>query len=188
MLEDVLRAVRATRLRWRVVVATDSRAIARLARSRGAGALLLRARGARATATAALRAAQDAGCRQVLVLPADLPLARAADLRRVIAAGERADVVAVPDRRRSGTNSLLLRPPLAIAPRFGRDSFASHLAAARARGLRARSLAPTTLRLDVDTPEDLALLLIARRAAGPRTREALRSIGASRDGGASRAL
>ena len=63
----------------------------------------------------------------------------------------------VPDRRRSGTNALYLRPPSRIAPRFGRGSLAAHRSAAGAGG---RVLAISHLALDVDTPADLATELL----------------------------
>jgi len=92
------------------------------------------------------------------------------DLRRIAAAGRSSEVVIVPDRRRSGTNALYLRPPSRITPRFGRESFAAHR---RAAGTAGRVLSIARLGLDIDTPSDLIALRRAKRRAGARTRAAL---------------
>lgn len=106
-------------------------------------------------AAAALR---GQGARRMLVVAGDVPLATAADIERVLAAGHEAPVVVVPDAKGRGTNALMLSPPDAMAPQFGEDSRARHVAAARALGL-----APVVLRLprlgfDVDEPADLGRL------------------------------
>jgi 2-phospho-L-lactate guanylyltransferase len=168
MLDDVMRAALATR--WPVLVVTDARAVAARARAAGAAALVVRARGTRDGARRGVERAVRDGADAALVIAADLPLVTAADLRRVVRAGRRAPVVIVPDRRRSGTNALYLRPPAAIAPRFGRGSFAAHRRAAGAGGA---VLTVAGLGLDIDTPADLAALRRAKRRAGARTRAAL---------------
>ena len=168
MLDDVLRAALGTR--WPVLVVTDARAVAARARGTGAAGLVVRARGTRDGARWGVRRAIRDGADSVLVIAADLPLATAADLRRVVRAGRRARVVIVPDRRRSGTNALYLRPPTFIAPRFGRGSFTAHR---RAAGTDGAVLTVAALGLDIDTPADLAALRRAKRRAGARTRATL---------------
>ena len=168
MLDDVLAAATATR--WPVLVVTDARSIATRARAAGARAMVVPARGTRDGAGRGLaRAARD-GATAALIVAADVPLVRTADLRRIGAAGRRAPTVVVPDRRRSGTNALYVRPPTRIAPRFGRGSFAAHRAAG---GREGRVLSIARVALDVDTPADLRALRRAARRAGPRTRAAL---------------
>ncbi len=66
--------------------------------------------------------------------------------------------VIAPDRRREGTNALLLRPPGALAYHFGPDSFARHCQEARQRGLRLEVCERPGLALDIDLPEDLEYL------------------------------
>ena len=169
MFDDVLAAARSTR--WPVLVVTDSAALVARTRATGATALWSPARGTRAAARAGVRRAERQGAAAVLLVASDVPLVRAADLRRVAGAGTRAAVVMVPDGVRAGTNALYLRPPSRIAPRFGRDSFAAHRAAAGAAG---RTLTVARLALDIDTPADLDALQRAERRAGTRTRAALR--------------
>jgi 2-phospho-L-lactate guanylyltransferase len=172
MLDDVLRA--ATSTRWPVLVVTDARTTARRARAAGARALVVPARGTRDGARQGLRRVELDGAGAALVIAADVPLVTPADLRRIVAAGKRSDVVIVPDRRRSGTNAIYLRPPSRIAPRFGRGSLAAHRVAAGANG---RILSISRVGLDVDTPADLDVLRRLKRRAGRRTREALDAAG-----------
>jgi 2-phospho-L-lactate/phosphoenolpyruvate guanylyltransferase len=168
MLGDVLAAALATG--WPVLVVTDARSIAARARAAGARATVVSARGTRDGARHGVDRALRDGADAALIIAADVPLLRAADLRRIAAAGRRSEVVIVPDRRRSGTNALYLRPPTRIAPRFGRRSLAAHRQAA---GVAGRVLVLTRLGLDVDTPADLDALRRMKRSAGPRTRAAL---------------
>ena len=167
MLDDVLAAAVGTG--WPVLVVTDARAIARRARIAGATTMIVTARGTRDAARRGVAKAERDGADAVLIVSADLPFARTADLRRIAAAGRHCEVVIVPDRRRSGTNAHYLRPPSRIAPRFGRGSFAAHHAAAGAGG---RVLVIARLAVDIDTPADLALLRQTKRRAGPATRAA----------------
>jgi len=89
----------------------------------------------------------------LLVVVADLPLASAAGLERVLAA--EAPVAVVPSHDGGGTNVLAWRDPASFAPSFGPDSAARHLAAPGAVRVDEPGLA-----LDVDTVDDL------RRVAG----------------------
>ena len=86
----------------------------------------------------------------LLVVAADLPLASARSIRRVIEASVGAAVVVVPSRDGAGTNVLAWRDPASFAPAFGPDSAARHLAVPGAVRLDDPGLA-----LDVDTLDDL---------------------------------
>lgn len=101
--------------------------------------------------------ATKSGASALLVLPADLPLIEAEDVRAVLAgAAGGAPVVISPDGARSGTNALLLRPPDALPFLFGPDSFEAHLRAARDRDAEARVCENQHLSFDLDTAGDLA--------------------------------
>ncbi len=106
----------------------------------------------------------------LLVLPGDLPhlsivaldeLLTAADAG-VVAAGGGALVAIVPSDAGGGTNALLLRPPDAIAPAFGAGSFEAHLRAAEAAGAAVQVVSDPSLGFDLDTPDDLERLDLAR--------------------------
>ena len=102
-----------------------------------------------------------AGAASVTIIPADIPLARPEDLRDLLDTAETSDLVVVPSGGDGGTNGLTLRPPDLIAPSFGPGSLQSHVAAAETLGLRCTILALDGLSLDLDTPEDVAALLLA---------------------------
>jgi 2-phospho-L-lactate guanylyltransferase len=168
MLDDVVAAAVATG--WPVLVVTDARSIAARARTAGARGMVVTARGTRDGARRGLIRAERDGATAALIVAADVPFVRAADLQRIAAAGRRSEIVIVPDRRRSGTNALYLRPPSRMTPRFGHRSFAAHRAAA---GVDGRVVSIARLGLDVDTPADLNALRRGKRRAGPRTRAIL---------------
>ena len=85
----------------------------------------------------------------LLVVAADLPLASAAGLERVLAAAG-APVAVVPSADGVGTNVLAWRDPATFAPSFGPDSAARHLAVPGAVRVDDPGLS-----LDVDTVGDL---------------------------------
>jgi 2-phospho-L-lactate guanylyltransferase len=94
---------------------------------------------------------------ELVILPADVPLVQPDDIRAVVEALAAADTPrAVMVRSRdNGTNALALRPPEAIAPKYGRDSADAHRAAAEAAGIEIVELDLPRLAFDVDAPEDL---------------------------------
>ncbi len=95
----------------------------------------------------------------ILVLPADLPLLRAEDVRALLeAARQPPAVVIVPDRKREGTNALVITPPGFISYHFGPGSFRRHCDLAREAGARLEVLELPSLAIDLDWPEDLKLL------------------------------
>ncbi|MFN2199398.1 MAG: 2-phospho-L-lactate guanylyltransferase [Anaerolineales bacterium] len=95
----------------------------------------------------------------VLVLPADLPLITAEDIHLLLAAAYDPPVVVVaPDRKREGTNALLISPPGLIEYEFGPHSFEHHCRLAAEAGARLEICNLPSLAFDVDWPEDLELL------------------------------
>ncbi len=178
MLADVLAALTAARLVAGVAVQSTDHELLALARGWGAEVLLESAAlGYHAAADAAARLAEARGWEALLVLPADVPLLTARDVDELIALNEAhpRGVVLCPDRAQRGTNALLRRPPACIAAQFGPDSLLRHQQAARAAGLTCRVWLNPNLALDVDTPDDLRLVL--DRGGGPATRRALAQLG-----------
>lgn len=112
-----------------------------------------------------------AGATAVLMLPADLPLLRGEALDELLeaadatlAAGNGAPLVVVaPADARNGTNALLLAPPAVIEPHFGLASFEAHLRAAEAAGASVQVVDDARLGFDLDTPDDLERLDLARQ-------------------------
>ena len=160
MLEDVLAAlIKAPAIEGIAVLSVDPDVAALAARF---GAALWhedsRAGHSEAVAAAARRLAGQS--RAMLTLPADLPLLAADDVGRLVAAAMAPPAfVIVPARDGRGSNAVLCDPADLVPLRFGGDSFAGHLAAARARGLAPVVLALPHVALDIDEPADLDCFL-----------------------------
>ena len=140
------------------------------------------------------RAAVAAGATAILVLPADLPLLAEEALERLVDAADaaltagsgRPLVVLAPADAGDGTNALLLSPPDAIEPCFGRASLERHLRAAAAADASIQLVVDPALGFDLDAPEDLERLdpdrLAELEALGSRADQPVASWGQP-DGG-----
>jgi 2-phospho-L-lactate guanylyltransferase len=95
----------------------------------------------------------------VLILPADLPLVQPEDIQQVLSLAKEPPVVVIaPDRRRDGTNALLVNPAGLIHYAFGVGSFNQHCELARKAGARLEIVENQAIGLDLDLPEDLDLI------------------------------
>lgn len=167
MLSDVLDALRRTRGLERIVIITRDISAARLGTKKGALVLSEgRAHGLNRAIGRGLRFAECEGADQVLIIPADIPLARSSNFRAILKMGHKGDVIIVPSHDLGGTNALLLHPPRIMPVSYGRDSFRRHCTLAQDRNLRIRILKLQSLGLDADTPLDL----IRIRSASGNTR------------------
>ena len=110
----------------------------------------------------------DAACRRLvgngeellLVLHADLPFLSAGDITAVLGKlGNTAGLVIGCDRTGEGTNLLAFSRDAIPGFRFGRNSFAAHLAWARSAGVPCRVVDRPGIGLDIDEPGDLRELL-----------------------------
>jgi 2-phospho-L-lactate guanylyltransferase len=143
-----------------VVVVSPDPAVLRIASALGATPVRQSDEGLNEGLRTAARWAIADGASAILVLAADLPAADEGSIRTVVevagAASEpgRGLVAMVPDRRREGTNVLLLSPPDVIAFAFGPGSRAAHRAAAEAVGAVLVEV-DGPLMFDLDLPEDL---------------------------------
>ena len=117
----------------------------------------------------ATRAAEERGTESTLVIPGDIPLIEAADFHAIYNAAPACGAVLVPSGDGRGSNAVLRRPAALCPLRFGNDSFAPHLAAAKASGSFTVLNLPR-IGLDIDTPEDLQRLA---KAAGEKRSQAL---------------
>jgi 2-phospho-L-lactate guanylyltransferase len=159
MLTDVLGAAEAWPLR---MVVTADAAAASVARQAGWAVVADPGSGLNAAIAAGTAKGVAEGATALLVLPSDVPLVNAREIRSVFDAD--ADV-AVARSDDGGTTGLLRRPPQVIEATFGPDSASAHLQAGQRAGLRVRSLRLPGLALDVDTLEDLRLLARAQDGA-----------------------
>ena len=106
----------------------------------------------------ATRLCESWGIQSTLVIPADIPLLEAADIRTIYENTPEIGSVLVPSRDRRGTNAVRRRPAPLFPLRFGSDSFMPHLAAAIATNKSCVVLSLARIALDIDTPEDLRQL------------------------------
>lgn len=139
-----------------VLVVSPDRLVLEEAGKRGAEPLLQKEPGLNPALEQGRRWAVSRGASALLVLPADLPLVEAPDVRAVLdrAGGDRLAVIS-PDGGDEGTNALLLKPPDAIPFLFGPGSFEAHRDAARGRGVETRICTRRHLSFDLDTRRDL---------------------------------
>jgi coenzyme F420-0:L-glutamate ligase/coenzyme F420-1:gamma-L-glutamate ligase len=160
MMKNVLEALQGAGVERTCVVSPDMMVL-EMAKDAGAEPLLQESRGLNPALEEARDWAIGEGASDLLVLPADLPLLRAPDVRAVLEAAEEQEeegslVVISPDTTGSGTNALLLRPPDAVPFLFGPSSFEAHLRAARERDISTKTREQQRLSFDLDTAEDLA--------------------------------
>jgi len=176
MLDDVVAALHGAGVADVRVLAADA-AAADAAAARGLPALVDPSPGGdlRRAVDAGLAAVGDVGVR--LVVAADLPGLRAADVAALLAHRDRVTVLPTQD---GGTAVLLLPAGATLPSRHGPGSAAAHADAARAEGLEPLALAPSPAGVDVDGPEDLAAL--AAEGVGPATAATLRRADAPRRG------
>ena len=141
-----------------ILVVTADPAAAALARRFGAR---ISSEGARNGHTAAVSAATRllaAEQRDMLAIPADIPLVQPADIRHLIAAHGRAPAFTiVPAHDELGSNAIMMSPADAVPLRFGDNSFFPHLAAAQAQGIAPRVVRLPRIELDIDGPDDLTV-------------------------------
>jgi 2-phospho-L-lactate/phosphoenolpyruvate guanylyltransferase len=96
----------------------------------------------------------------VLVLHADLPLLDREDIDVLLDAATTHGAAIAPDRHGTGTNALALDAGRRLVFRFGVDSFARHREQLADCGIVRRE----GFALDLDTPEDLDLVIAAGAA------------------------
>ncbi|HEY8123447.1 MAG TPA: 2-phospho-L-lactate guanylyltransferase [Myxococcota bacterium] len=178
MLTDLLAALIGSAPALRVFVVTPDAAVAQVARACGAEARVADDAGLNEGLAAASAELARPG-EPVLVVLGDVAGATPQEIRALFdalaALGGRGAVLA--PSRDGGTAALLRAPHEAMATRFGTGSAAAHRALAEASGLAFRELALPALAIDLDRPEDLAVLLATDSAAAPRTRALLQRLG-----------
>ena len=142
-----------------LVISRDTEALA-LARDLGARTVQeYGSPGLNTALTRAVEIAKSYGTCGILVLPADLPRLDAEDIRKLLVHRENPPVVVIaPDRKKEGTNALFVCPPDLIDFKYGKGSFKKHSKAALDAGARLEVCDLASLELDLDEPEDLALI------------------------------
>ncbi len=124
--------------------------------------------------------AEGAVGERLLILHADLPLVRASTIEALAAEDDGPGCVVLVRSGDGGTNAMLLHPPGRFPLAYGPGSFARHAEAALAAGLRVIESPNRELRLDLDTPADVAELLRSERGQQTAAGHYLLAIGADR--------
>ena len=139
-----------------------SRDPAALSLARAHGARTVQENGAPELNIALTRAtivAKQYATRGVLIIPSDLPMISKEDIRAMLEKVKDPPVVVVaPDRKREGTNALLVCPVGLIEYDYGPNSFDRHCLQAGKVGARLEICELPSLALDMDVPEDLELV------------------------------
>jgi len=139
-----------------------SRDQAALALARAHGARTVQENGAPELNIALTRAtivAKRYATRGVLIIPSDLPMISKEDVYAMLElVKDPPVVVVVPDRKKEGTNALLVCPVGLIEYDYGPNSFERHCQRARQAGARLEICELSSLALDMDVPEDLELV------------------------------
>jgi 2-phospho-L-lactate guanylyltransferase len=158
MLRHVIEVLQESKLFEHISVVSADMSVLEQAQLWGARSLIEKEQGHNpALHTAALEEIAT-GAQALLTISADLPFLQANDIRKMVEQAEQHDVVLAPSSEGTGTNALLVHPPLAIPYVFGPGSLQRYLAEARERHLRTTCYTSTGLTLDIDTIEDLDLL------------------------------
>ncbi|HZP22234.1 MAG TPA: 2-phospho-L-lactate guanylyltransferase [Terriglobales bacterium] len=160
MLRDVMHAAAGVTDRIDVALVTGDPRAQALAREHG---FLIIPDDSNESETAAIEMAtawcERRGYDTTIVVPADIPLITAAELRRVLDEAPAEGALIVPAYDRRGSNCILRRPASIIPLRFGNDSFLPHCEAMRRTGKPLIILELPGIGLDVDNPHELELLV-----------------------------
>ncbi len=163
-----------------VLIVTADPSIARQARWFGHKVLIQEGdEGHSEAAAAGARAALAEGAGRVAMLPVDCPMLDTEELDARIGRSPRT-VLIIPDRHGTGTNGLVLAPPDVFSPVFGPESCSRHVSRARAAGISFALEEVESMGIDLDTPEDFALLrdrLLLDPQPAPRTAQVLWELG-----------
>lgn len=158
MLHHVLDVLHDSEIFECVSVVSADEHVLRQAQSWGATALVEEESGHNPALHAAALREREAGATSLLTISADLPLLKVEEIHAMITYGTDHPIVLAASREGTGTNAVLMRPPLLLPYLFGVGSLQSYQVAARQRNLSAQLFQSEGLALDVDTIEDLCEL------------------------------
>ncbi|HEX6478798.1 MAG TPA: 2-phospho-L-lactate guanylyltransferase [Ktedonobacteraceae bacterium] len=155
MLHHVLQSLRRSELFERISVVSSDERVLEQAEVWEAQALHEEKGGHNPALEAAALRELEAGSTALLTISADLPLLTIRDIRTLVEQSTQYEVVIAASREGTGTNAILVRPPLALPYLFGPDSLQLHRQAAMQRHLSYTIYSSCGLALDIDTINDL---------------------------------
>lgn len=155
MLRHVIDVLQASKSLETITVVSPDPHVLQQVQQWGARALIEEAQGHNPALTAAAQQELTGGATALLTLSADLPLLQASDIQHMIELSQHYQVVLAPSYEGTGTNALLVRPPLAIPYVFGPGSLQKHQAEAQRRHLSNTLYTSPGTTFDVDTIDDV---------------------------------
>jgi 2-phospho-L-lactate guanylyltransferase len=158
MLHHVLNVLQESQVFSHIAVVSADRYVLEQAQAWGARALIEERVGHNPALTAAANREKADGSDVLLTISADLPLLQTQDIHCMIEQSQWHDIVLATSVDGTGTNALLVRPPLVIPYLFGVNSSTRYQAEAKRRGLNYTLYKSTGLALDVDTIDDIQAL------------------------------
>lgn len=174
MLQDTLAALEPLKLDT-VIVSADSRA--REAAEKHGAQFIQEENDSGVNSAVALadRYCIEAGADATIVVPEDLPLLSAHDVKDIIHIADKDSncIVVCPSARYDGTNILLRRPPNVIRTHYDNNSYEMHVKTARETGIAVHVATIERLMFDIDTPQDVASLAKRDSVSARATREFL---------------
>lgn len=158
MLQHVLCTLRSSQAFDHISVVSADPYVLERVRTWGAHGLAEEQAGHNPALTAAAARELPLGTTALLTISADLPLLQVNDIHALLEQSEHHDVVLAAAQNDTGTNALLVRPPLVLPYVFGPDSLQRYQHEAEQRHLSVSVYRSLGLELDIDTIEDIELL------------------------------
>jgi 2-phospho-L-lactate guanylyltransferase len=153
MLHHVLQVLRESEQFESIAVVSPDMRVLELAQTWSAQALIEEQHGHNPSLHAA--ALKEKTSTALLTISADLPLLSICDIHSLIEQSRQHQVVLAASHEGTGTNAILVRPPLAVPYLFGPNSLQRYQQAARQRQLSTTLVHSRGLATDIDTIEDL---------------------------------
>lgn len=176
MLHHVLQTLRDSELLEQVAVVSPDARVLEQAQAWGAQALMEEQHGHNPALHAAALREKTEGVTALLTISADLPLLNVCDICTLIEQSERYSIVLAPSQEGTGTNAILMRPPLALPYLFGPGSLQRYLQAVRQRELSYTIHSSPGLAFDIDTIDDLRKLRVLCCASRGNTEFAIHNL------------
>ncbi len=158
LLEDVLSALARAGVYNSILVISPDENIADLALFHKASFVKQNNLGLNSAVEQATRLALKERAQSLTIVLADIPLAEPRDFVELFKLGGNEPKVTMAPSLKGGTNIMTMSPSNAIAPAYGRWSYARHLRLAQKKLLKTYSMSNPRVSFDVDTVQDLAKL------------------------------
>ncbi len=176
MLDDALTLVKAAPVIADIAIVSSDLDVARVAERHGLRNLSDRATGLNEAVDLAAHQLLHEHVERIVVLPTDIPLAKADDLGALVASHLDFDdnITIAMAQKDFGTNCMVMSPPASMPVCFGSLSGLRHVENAKKCGLKAHAMCVPGFALDIDESEDVAQYM--KRASAGATWKCLMEI------------